>query len=111
MILRGVIMIRARAAVGRLDAEIIAQKVPGDEVVESAFAAAVVKARLDCAMAAAVNRHRAARIDDSAFGFQVDDAGGAQAVLRRQCAGNESHRGNESGIERLTEYTDALRQD
>ena len=77
MILRGVIMIRARAPVGRFDAEIVAQKVAGDEVVESAFAAAVIETRLDRSMAAAVNRYRAARIDDPALGLQIDDAGGA----------------------------------
>src|SRR5882757_6831152 len=55
MMLRGVIVIRARAAVRRLDAEIVAQKVRRNEIVESAGAAAVVEARLDRSVAASVN--------------------------------------------------------
>ena len=58
MILRRVIVNRVRAAVGRFDAEIVAQKVARDEVAESAVAAAVIEARLDVAVTAAVDGDR-----------------------------------------------------
>ena len=84
VILRGVIVDRIRAAVGRLDAQVVAQKVAGDEVAEGSRAAAVVEARLNRAVAAAVHGDRAARGLQPALGRDVDDARGAQAVFGRQ---------------------------
>ena len=51
-------------------------------------------------MAAAVDPDRAARLEGAALGLDVDDAGGAQPVFRRQRAGDErppSRRGAGSG--------------
>ena len=61
MRLPGVVMKGIGAAVGRLDAEIAVQEIARDEVVEVSRRAAVVEARVDLAVAAAVERNRAAR--------------------------------------------------
>ena len=77
VILRGVIVDGIRAAVRRLDAEVIAQKIARDEVAEGSGTAAVAEARLDLAVAAAVQRYGAALGLNAALGGDVEDAGGA----------------------------------
>src|SRR6202034_3665171 len=72
VILRGVIVQGLGAAVRRFDSQIVAQEISGHEVVEVSGGAAVVETRLHGAVAAAVQRDRAARIDHTALGLEVD---------------------------------------
>jgi hypothetical protein len=59
---------------------------------------------------AAIHRHRAARVDRAGLGLDIDDAGGTEAVLRRQCPGDQRDRVGEAGLQRLAEHIDAFRQ-
>src|SRR5471032_493170 len=101
MILRRVIMDWVRAAVGRLDAEIIAQKIAGDQVTEGPGSAAINETGFDLAVAAAVDGHRAARRLNTAFGTDVDDAGGTQPVFCRQSTVDQAHGIDEARIQCL----------
>src|SRR4029077_2666756 len=83
-----VVMQRSGASVRRLDAEIVADEVSGDKVSVVTAAASIVEARLDRVVAPAVQRDLPARLQGAAFGLQIDDAGAAQPVLRRQAPGN-----------------------
>ena len=49
------------------------------------------------AVTAAVHATRAAGLQQAALGGQIDDAGSAQAVLRRQRAGDQTHRSMRRG--------------
>src|SRR5258708_611320 len=111
MVLGGVVVTRVRPAVRRLDAAVIAQKTPGDKVAESPCPSSVVEARLDGTVAAAIQRDRTAGSLKPVLRRDIDDAGGAQPVLCRQCAGEHAQRGNEARIQGLAKDADALRQD
>jgi hypothetical protein len=60
-----------------------------DEIVEAAVRAAVVEARRDLAVAAAIDADLAARLEHAGLGLHVDDAGGAVAIFGGQGAGDE----------------------
>jgi hypothetical protein len=85
-------MDRIDAAVGRLDAEVVAQEIGGDVIAQRARTAAVDEARFDLAVAAAVDRDIAALREYAALGRDIDDAGGAQSELGRQCARDQAER-------------------
>src|ERR1700749_4847163 len=99
------------AAVRRLDAQIIAQEIARNEVVQIPRGAAVVEARLKGAMAAPVQGYGAAWINDAALGLQVDDAGRPQSVLGRQSSGDQRQRRDELRVQGLAEDADAFGQD
>ncbi|MBW8760357.1 MAG: hypothetical protein JF586_22435 [Burkholderiales bacterium] len=111
MVLVRVIVQRIRAAVRRLHAEVARKRISRDEVVHVARAARVVDAGLDGAVAAAVDRDGPAGLDRVGLRLDVDDAGRAQAVLRRQGAGDQRHRLDQARIQRLAEDADALGKD
>src|SRR5437764_13476124 len=71
-----------------LDADAVVQVFAGDEIIDLADPAAPFEARLQPFVRAAIHRDRAARHEAAGLGLDVDDAGGAEAVLRRQCAGD-----------------------
>jgi hypothetical protein len=51
--------------------------------------AAIFRARLKGRLLSAVEREIAARIEHAGLGLDIDDAGGAQTLLRRQGAGDQ----------------------
>ena len=57
---------------------------------------------------ATVERERAGLRDMTALRMDVDDAGGAVAILRRQRAGEHLHAPHKTRVEFLAEATDAL---
>src|ERR1019366_2552208 len=78
-------------AVGRIfDAEIAGEPATADEIFCVAGAAAVVEARRQGAETATVDADTTALLQRiAALGLDVDDAGGPQAELCRQCAGDQ----------------------
>ena len=99
-------------AVGRIfDAEIAGEAAAGEKILGVAAASAVVEARRQGAETAAVDADAAALLQRiAALGLDVDDAGGAQAELRRQRAGDQRQAAGEIGIEHMTEAGNAVRQ-
>ncbi len=71
--------------------------------------AGILDARLDLAVAAAIEGNRPAALN-AALGRDIDDPGGAQAVLGRQGAGDQRHPIRQPGTQGLAEYRKALRQ-
>src|SRR5450631_1304441 len=67
-------------------------------------------ARLYRAVAAAVERHGAARSLNTALRRDIDDARGAQPEFCRQRAGDQAHGRDEARIQSLAEYADPFRQ-
>src|SRR5690242_3216755 len=96
MELLGVIVQRARTAVRGFDAQVIADEITRDKAGTGTERAAIVKARLGRAVTASVECRVAAGLKRSALGREVDDSGTAQAVLRRQAACDQLHRGDHS---------------
>ena len=99
-------------AVGRVfDAEIAGEAAAVEEIFGVAAAPAVFEARRQGAETAAVNADAAALLQRiAALGLDVDDAGGAQAELRRQRAGDQRQAADETGIEHVTEAGNAIGQ-
>ncbi len=93
-----------------LDPQGILQVFAGRVIIDLADAAAPFRTRVDRRLRAAIHRHRTARIERPGLGLDVDDPGGAQPVLRRQCAGDQRHRIGEPGLQRLAEDIDPLGQ-
>ena len=62
-------------------------------------------------MTAAVDRDLPAVLEQAGLGGDVDDAGGAKAVLRGQGAGQKVELADEAGAQGLSEHRDALGQD
>ncbi len=62
-------------------------------------------------MAAAIDRQIAAGREHAGLSLDVDDAGGAQAVLGGQRAGDQLQRADEARIEGLAEHRDAFGDD
>ena len=91
-----------------LDADVVLEIGAGEEVLQVAAGAADLQARLD--MAAAADRQVEAAFvrHVRALGANVDHAGGAVAVLRRQRAGQHRHLVGEAGVEHLPEAADRL---
>ena len=106
----GAVVVRRGAAVRALDAELGAAELARDEEVGGAAVAAVLEARLVGPVAAAIGGHRAAVLEP-ALGADVDDAGGLQAVLGRQGAGDQAEAVDQARTERLAEHRNSLRQD
>ncbi len=111
LVLLGIVMDRIGPTVRRLDPQAVLQIAARHIVVEVPGCAPVLKTRLDLAMAAAIDRHVAAVLRRAALGGDVDDAGGAQAVLGGQGAGDQFDIVGQPWIERLAEHAEALRQD
>ena len=88
----------------------VVQILAGGVIIDLADPAALFGARLKRRLLAAIQRERAARIERPGLGLDVDDAGGAQAVLRRQRAGDQRHRIGEPRLQRLAEDVDPLGQ-
>ena len=70
---------------------------------------AIVETGRDCSVAAAIDADAAAVVEGIGPGLDVDHAGGAQAILRRQRAGDQRHVSDQRGIEDLAEAADAVR--
>ncbi len=83
----------------------------GKVVVDLANASAPFGARLKRRLLSAIEGERTARVQGPGLGLDVDDAGCAQAKLRRQRAGDQRHGIGQPGLQRLTEDVDALGQD
>ena len=92
-----------------LDADAIMQEVAGDKVVHVANMAAIAEGRLEVVALAAVDRDFPAGIGDAAFGRDVDDGRGIEAILSRKGSGDQRQRVREPGLERLAEHRQALR--
>ena len=75
----------------------------GDVVIHLAFRTSVFHARLEGAMTAAIQIHRAAVGIQAIVGGDVDDARGAVAVLRGQCAREEIDLVDEARPQRIAE--------
>src|SRR5438132_191450 len=98
------------AALRVLDADRVAQRLASDEVIELPDPATIFEAWLDPAVLAAIERRRAAGVETAGLGLDVDDAGGTETVLRRQCAGDQRYRIGQPCLQRLAEDIDALGQ-
>jgi hypothetical protein len=93
-----------------LDPDRIVQNFAGHVIVDLTDAAAEFGARLKPRLRTAIQSERAAGIQGAGLGLDVDDPGRAQAVLRRQRAGDQRHGIGEARLQRLAEDIDALRQ-
>ncbi len=82
-----------------------------DEVVERSRRSAIVDARLNFIVAAAIDRNVTARLHHAGLRRDVDDAGGAQSILGGQCTSDELQRADQTRIERLSEDRNAFRND
>ena len=100
-------------AVGRVfDAEIAREAATSDKIFSVAAASAVVEARRQSAETAPIDADIAALLQRiAAFGLDVDDAGGAQAELCRQRAGDQRERADETRVEHVAETGNPVRQD
>src|SRR6201984_320708 len=83
---------------------------PGRVIIDLPNPAAPFGARLKRALLPAIERRRAPRIEGPGLGLDIDNAGGAQPVLRRKAAGDQRHRIGKSSLQRLSEDVDPLRQ-
>ena len=108
--LPGVIVQRIEARRRVLDALVAGEIAAGDEILGLADGAAVFEFRRDGLPAAAVDADAAAVVERAALGGDVDEAGGAQAVLRRQSAGDELEIADQPGLQHLAEPRDAVGQ-
>ncbi len=106
----GVVVDRAAAGRRVLDAEIAAEVAAGDEILRLANGAAVFEARRHGAVAAAIDADAAAVVEGIRLGLDIEHAGGAQAVLRRQRAGEQRHAADDPGVDDLPERADAVRE-
>ena len=93
------------------DAEVVAEIAARQEVAEIAGRALDHRARLEPAEAAAVDPDLAAVVQKARLGLEIDDAGGAVAVLRRQRAGDQLDRARDARIEGGAEAADAFGDD
>ena len=91
-------------------AQRIAQVAAGQIVIELADAAEQFGARFDMVVAANQDADAPARRQAALLGFDIDDAGRAQAELGRQGAGHEIGLVNQASVDRLAEAADAFRQ-
>ena len=97
-------------AAGRvLDADRVVQEFAGGVIIDLANASAPFGARLKPRVRAAIHGGRAAWVQRPGLGLDVDDAGGAQPVLRGQSAGDQRHRVGEPRLQDLSEEVDPLR--
>src|ERR1700691_2021287 len=94
----------------RLDAAAVLQVIAGQVIIVARGRPAIFDARLHRVVAAAVDAGRAAGREAAALGLDIDHAGCAQPVLRRQGAGDQLDRTGEPCAEALAEEADAFRQ-
>jgi hypothetical protein len=94
-----------------VDAVIGVQVVAREIIIIAVDRAAVFEAGIDRVVAAAVHRDRAAGLKQAALALDIDDAGGAQPVLRGQAAGDQLHRIDKPGAQIVTEKADPVRDD
>ena len=99
---------RRRPRRGRLDAAIGAQVLPRHEVAEVALRSAVLEARLRRSALPAVKIDVGQVVERAVLGLDIDDSGRAQAVFRRQRAGQQADRLGEARTQHLAETRDAL---
>ena len=101
---------RRRLSVRALDAKVAGAPGGRGEAVGDAVAAAVLDAGRKLAVAAAIEIDRPGVVE-LRLGGDIYDAGGAQAVLGGEGAGDQRHLAREPWTERLSEDAEALRQD
>ena len=89
--------------------DIAFEEPPREEILGLTDLAAILEARRECLPRAAIDAHCAA-IEGIVAGLDVEDAGSAQAELRRQCAGNECHIADQRGVEKRAEAGHPVRQ-
>ena len=81
----------------------LVEKVSGDVIIVAVDRAAVFGARMQCLVAPAIHRDQAAGGEQPTLGLDVDDARGAEAVLRRQGAGDQVEGVGEARAQALAE--------
>ena len=109
-LLRGVVV---DGVIGRrriFDADAAAEITSGHEILGLADRAAIFSRCREGAVAAAIDADATAVVEGVGLGLDVEHAGGAQAVLGRQRAGNQRHAADDSGVDDLSESADAVRQ-
>ena len=93
-----------------LDADAVVQELADGEIVDRAGAAAILKGRLHPVVRAARDRGLGAGIGRARLERDVDDAGRAEAVLRRQRAGDQRQLWANRGVRALAEQRQAFGQ-
>ena len=88
--------------------QIVLQKAPGHEILGLSDRAAIFEARRDRAVAAAIDADAAGVVEGVRLGLDVQHAGRAQAILRRQRAGEQRQAADDAGVEDLPERADAV---
>ena len=106
----GMIVNRAPGRRRIFQSKVAAEVSAGDEILGLADRAAILDARRDGAVATAVNTGAAAVVEGVGFGLDIDHAGGAQSILRRQRARNQRHVADQRGVDDLAEAADAVGQ-
>ena len=91
-------------------ADIALEEPAGDKVLRLPDGAAVFETRRECSAAAAVHAGAAGIVEGIAARPDVEDAGSAQAVLRRQCASDQRDIADQGGVEERAEAADAVRK-
>jgi hypothetical protein len=89
---------------------LLSKKRSGDEVLRLPDRAAVFDARRERPPTAAVDADVAGIVEGVAARPDVEDAGGAQPVLRRQRAGDQGDIADQCGIEERAKAADAVRK-
>ena len=107
----GAIVIGGGAAVGAFDTELRPLELSRYEEVCVPARRSVLEARLVGSVAAAVQRHLAAVVEQADLGSDVDDARRLQPVLGRHGAGDQAHAFHQPRAEGLAEHRNAFRQD
>src|SRR5262249_31723481 len=109
--LLGAIMNCAITRSGILDAEIALKITPGEEIAPLPDSAAELQGGFDRTETAAVHRQFIVNLLAAVLGRDVDDSGGAKAVLRGQRARDERKRLNEPHVKFLAEAGNSLGQE
>jgi hypothetical protein len=91
-----------------LDAEIVLQKAARQEILRLPGGAAIFHVGRDGAVAAAIDADHAGIVEGVGLGGDVEHAGRPQAVLGRQCAGEQAEAPDDAGVEDLPECADAV---
>ena len=89
--------------------DIALEEPPGEEILGLTDLAAIFEARREGLPRAAIDAHSPA-VEGIVAGLDVEHAGGAQAKLRRQRAGDERYVADQRGIEKRAEAGNAVRQ-
>ena len=92
------------------DSQVAAEIASGYEVLGLSDRAAIFETRRDRAVAAAIDADAAGVVEGVRLGLDVQHASRAQAVLRRQRAGQQCQAADDAGVEDLPEGADAVGQ-